>query len=123
MFSSLTPLSLTLLSVFLLPMSCVGQIPDNVSGYVDVRPSAHMFWWLYGSTHPTIPREQLPLVMWLQVGNSVNILVCSLFVLDLEFTTSHATLIFSAQLTCRLVPIVLVWSALFYGALGCVYIP
>ena len=93
MFSSPTALSFTLVSVFLLlPMSCVGQIPDNVSGYVDVRPSAHMFWWLYGSTHPTTPREQLPLVMWLQVGNSVNNLLCSLFVLDLKFTNSRATL-------------------------------
>lgn len=46
-----------------------GQIPDNVSGYVDVRPSAHMFWWLYGGTNLYVEREQLPLVMWLQVGN------------------------------------------------------
>ena len=65
-------LTLTLLSVFLLFRSSAGHIsytiPDNTSGYVDVRPSAHMFWWLYGSTNPNVPRNQLPLVMWLQVG-------------------------------------------------------
>lgn len=41
-------------------------IPNQVWGYVNVRPDAHMFWWLYGSTGTT-PRNETPLVMWLQV--------------------------------------------------------
>lgn len=32
--------------------------------YVDVRPGAHMFYWLYEAATP----EQQPLVMWLQGG-------------------------------------------------------
>ena len=72
----------TLLSVFLLFRSSAGHlpynIPDNTSGYVDVRPSAHMFWWLYGSTNPDIPRNQLPLVMWLQVGSFIGLYSCIL---------------------------------------------
>lgn len=45
-------------------------IPDEDWGYVDVRPGAHMFWWLYGSTSTTspLPREQQPIVLWLQGG-------------------------------------------------------
>jgi hypothetical protein len=35
-------------------------------GYTDVRPGAHMFWWFYSSTNYDIPREQIPLVLWLQ---------------------------------------------------------
>ena len=61
-------MNFALVNLFLLLHVSFGQIPDNTSGYVDVRPSAHMFWWLYGSTNPDVPREQLPLVMWLQVG-------------------------------------------------------
>ena len=64
----MSPLSVALVSLFLLFRLSLGQIPDNTSGYVDVRPSAHMFWWLYGSTNSDVPREQLPLVMWLQVS-------------------------------------------------------
>ena len=45
---------------------CVGQqIPNETWGYVTVRPEAHMFWWLYGSTAEN--RDSRPLVMWLQV--------------------------------------------------------
>jgi serine carboxypeptidase 1 len=33
-----------------------------------VRPGAHMFWRLYGSTNATAPRETQPLVFWLQGG-------------------------------------------------------
>ena len=44
-----------------------GQIHDQSWGYVNVRPSAHMFWWLYGCTDTSVPREDRPLVMWLQV--------------------------------------------------------
>jgi serine carboxypeptidase 1 len=34
---------------------------------VDVRPGAHMFWWLYGST-ATTPRASTPIILWLQGG-------------------------------------------------------
>ena len=68
----MSALNLAVMHLFLLVGLSVGQIPDNTSGYVDVRPSAHMFWWLYGSTNPIVPREQLPLVMWLQVGHVIN---------------------------------------------------
>ena len=60
--------SAVVLCIVLLFKLAVGQIPDNASGYVDVRPSAHMFWWLYGSTNTHVQRDLLPLVMWLQVG-------------------------------------------------------
>lgn len=51
-------------------LACVGlcagqQIPDQAWDYVTVRPEAHMFWWLYGST--ATDRDSRPLVMWLQV--------------------------------------------------------
>lgn len=39
----------------------------DLAGYVDIREGAHSFWWLYGSTAAT-PRENTPLVMWLQGG-------------------------------------------------------
>lgn len=44
-------------------------IPDEAWDYVEVRPNAFMFWWLYGAqiNDPT-EREQKPLVMWLQGG-------------------------------------------------------
>jgi len=35
-------------------------------GYVDVRPGAHMFYWLYHSYHPD-GYLQRPLIIWLQV--------------------------------------------------------
>lgn len=44
-----------------------GQIHDQSWGYVNVRPSAYMFWWVYGCTDTSVPREDRPLVMWLQV--------------------------------------------------------
>eukprot|EP01018_Ginkgo_biloba_P021565 Gb_00744 [translate_table: standard] len=35
-------------------------------GYIEVRPKAHMFWWLYHSTgHKT---DSWPLILWLQGG-------------------------------------------------------
>lgn len=43
-------------------------IPDEKWGYVTVRESAHMFWWLYGGQSNTAPRTNLPLVIWLQGG-------------------------------------------------------
>jgi len=35
-------------------------------GYVDVRPGAHMFYWLYHSYHADGYRNR-PLIIWLQV--------------------------------------------------------
>jgi len=35
-------------------------------GYVDVRPGAHMFYWLYLSSHADAYLER-PLIIWLQV--------------------------------------------------------
>ena len=50
--------------------SAASAIPDQDWGYVDVRPGAHMFWWLYGSTNAAspLPREQQPIILWLQGG-------------------------------------------------------
>ena len=45
-----------------------GVIPDEKWGYVTVRQSAHMFWWLYGAQSNTKPRTEVPLVIWLQGG-------------------------------------------------------
>lgn len=64
--------SLVEVFVFLL-LICSAQstapvIPDEDWGYVDVRTSAHMFWWLYGCTDSAKDREHVPLVMWLQVN-------------------------------------------------------
>lgn len=36
-------------------------------GYTDVRPGAHMFWWLYYNEKDSTP-SNLPLVLWLQGG-------------------------------------------------------
>ena len=41
-------------------------------GYVDVRPGAHMFYWLYHSYHPDGYLTR-PLIIWLQVRlNNAN---------------------------------------------------
>ncbi|XP_028310554.1 retinoid-inducible serine carboxypeptidase [Gouania willdenowi] len=37
-------------------------------GYVQVRPGAHMFWWLYYADSGSAQNQDLPLVMWLQGG-------------------------------------------------------
>ncbi|KAG0565938.1 hypothetical protein KC19_7G025000 [Ceratodon purpureus] len=37
-------------------------------GYVDVRPGAHMFWWLYRSTSKASNTTAIPVLMWLQGG-------------------------------------------------------
>ena len=42
-------------------------IPDEKWGYVTVRKSAHMFWWMYGAQSKSA-RDGLPLVIWLQGG-------------------------------------------------------
>lgn len=44
----------------------LAAIPDDAPGYVDVRPGAHMFYWLYGAMSPN--RESMPWVLWLQGG-------------------------------------------------------
>uniref|UniRef100_A0A8C6NNG4 Carboxypeptidase n=1 Tax=Nothobranchius furzeri TaxID=105023 RepID=A0A8C6NNG4_NOTFU len=36
--------------------------------YVEVRPGAHMFWWLYYAESQAAQYKDLPLVMWLQGG-------------------------------------------------------
>ncbi|KAJ8667663.1 hypothetical protein QAD02_009326 [Eretmocerus hayati] len=42
-------------------------------GYVEVRPGAHMFWWLYYTTNTDVsnPNEK-PLLIWLQGGPGVS---------------------------------------------------
>ncbi|XP_023768895.1 serine carboxypeptidase-like 51 [Lactuca sativa] len=38
-------------------------------GYVEVRPRAHMFWWLYKSPYkPKHPTNSWPTILWLQGG-------------------------------------------------------
>ncbi|XP_068645750.1 serine carboxypeptidase-like 51 [Aristolochia californica] len=38
-------------------------------GYVEVRPKAHMFWWLYRSPQREgLPASEWPVVLWLQGG-------------------------------------------------------
>ena len=41
-------------------------------GYVDIRPDAHTFWWLFETTHPD-GVENRPLVLWLQVSPALTI--------------------------------------------------
>jgi len=40
-------------------------------GYVDVRPGAHMFYWLYHSYHPDEYLNR-SLIIWLQVRHVLN---------------------------------------------------
>lgn len=66
-------ISLACRAVFSLPKSDYhssndATIPDEKWGYVTVRRSAHMFWWLYGAQSNTKPRTELPLIIWLQGG-------------------------------------------------------
>mmetsp|Transcript_13116 Transcript_13116/g.16210 ORF Transcript_13116/g.16210 Transcript_13116/m.16210 type:complete len:446 (-) Transcript_13116:104-1441(-) len=44
------------------------NIPNEEFGYHDVRSGAHMFYWFYGSTNANVPRNELPIVLWLQGG-------------------------------------------------------
>jgi len=53
---------------FLFPTGRKGFGPgEQEFGYVDVRPGAHMFYWLYYTTAQE-DWTQRPLVMWLQGG-------------------------------------------------------
>ncbi len=50
--------------------------------YSDVRPGAHLFWWLYASTNYDVPREETPLILWLQGGQfqiPFFLSLCSIF--------------------------------------------
>jgi len=55
--------------VVFLSLCCAtfSAIPDEDWGYVNVRQSANLFWWLYGQADAT-KRDQAPLVIWLQGG-------------------------------------------------------
>eukprot|EP00271_Cylindrocystis_brebissonii_P017536 TRINITY_DN4600_c0_g2_i1.p1 TRINITY_DN4600_c0_g2~~TRINITY_DN4600_c0_g2_i1.p1 ORF type:complete len:561 (-),score=89.06 TRINITY_DN4600_c0_g2_i1:324-2006(-) len=63
----------------LLPFSTIADIKSGTSdgteewGYTDVRPGAHLFWWLYYSTPSSslssnVELASKPLIMWLQGG-------------------------------------------------------
>ena len=53
----------------LLVAFAAAAIPDEDWGYVDVRPGAHSFWWLYGANlTDASQRAKQPLIMWLQGG-------------------------------------------------------
>ena len=46
-------------------------IPDEKWGYINLRPNAYMFWWLYGASSPEIKpvdRDKVPFVIWIQGG-------------------------------------------------------
>ena len=45
---------------------CHNENETEFWGYVDVRPGAHMFYWLYLSSHADGYLER-PLIIWLQV--------------------------------------------------------
>lgn len=60
----------------------------EVWAYVDVRPGAHMFYWLYYTYHPD-GYENRPWILWLQVimqhlSVCFNcIIICQLFEMEL----------------------------------------
>ena len=43
------------------------QQNTEIWAYVEVRPGAHMFWWLYYTYHPDGHLNR-PIVIWLQVS-------------------------------------------------------
>ena len=45
------------------------QRNTEIWAYVEVRPGAHMFWWLYYTYHPDGHLNR-PIVIWLQVTAS-----------------------------------------------------
>ena len=44
----------------------MGRDEGEVWAYVEVRPGAHMFWWLYYTFHPEGHLNR-PIIIWLQV--------------------------------------------------------
>jgi hypothetical protein len=52
-----------LISFVLLLGVSAAPIPDEDWGYVPIRNSGQMFWWLYGMTD-TQKRQDAPLVIW-----------------------------------------------------------
>ena len=65
------------------------QIPNQTWGYVTVRPEAHMFWWLYGST--ASDRDTRPLVIWLQVNT--HMMISTLDLLSDCLTSCYVTML------------------------------
>lgn len=63
---------LALVSVlFLVPTAIAARTQDGSEdwGYVEVRPKAHMFWWLYRSPYRVEdPSKPWPIILWLQGG-------------------------------------------------------
>lgn len=61
-------------SDFLLPNAGLPTPPAGreVWDYVEVRDGAHMFWWLYYADSQNADYQDLPLVMWLQVGKQIT---------------------------------------------------
>ncbi|KAM5584310.1 serine carboxypeptidase-like 51 [Rosa sericea] len=63
---------LVLVSVLLLvPTATAARTQDGSEdwGYVEVRPKAHMFWWLYRSPNRVEdPSKPWPIILWLQGG-------------------------------------------------------
>ncbi|PRQ33325.1 putative carboxypeptidase C [Rosa chinensis] len=63
---------LVLVSVLLLvPTATAARTQDGSEdwGYVEVRPKAHMFWWLYRSPNKVKdPSKPWPIILWLQGG-------------------------------------------------------
>eukprot|EP01100_Stratorugosa_tubuloviscum_P008589 TRINITY_DN357_c0_g2_i1.p1 TRINITY_DN357_c0_g2~~TRINITY_DN357_c0_g2_i1.p1 ORF type:complete len:444 (+),score=193.33 TRINITY_DN357_c0_g2_i1:49-1380(+) len=60
-----------LLILFILSLIKVTNAQTEDWAYVDVRPGAHMFWWLYTVTPSTEKNKayyEYPLVIWLQGG-------------------------------------------------------
>ncbi|KAL6202924.1 hypothetical protein ACLB2K_026628 [Fragaria x ananassa] len=64
--------TLVLVSVLLLvPPAIAARTKDGSEdwGYVEVRPKAHMFWWLYRSPYRVEdPSKPWPIILWLQGG-------------------------------------------------------
>lgn len=41
---------------------------ENFHGYVQVRPGAHMFYWLFYADGTKVDATEKPLVIWIQGG-------------------------------------------------------
>jgi hypothetical protein len=58
-------------------------------GYVDVRPGAHMFWWLYYSYHAEGALNR-PIIIWLQVRNTLLLTTTNKIEESLQLTNNAA---------------------------------